>query len=274
MEQAQKDSLSAKGSRTDAVKQMGVFREVVEKFRGRKLGPTHSRCAPYPEEWQLLSRLTVVPKTLSDFLLSRESRIYENELPRWSIQGNTVLSVIREWAGSDRDRTIYGDCLIDFFNKFLFRNLLYASEIRALMQQQPDIVKQCGKNFADIFPTEFVLRLTTFVPLLVTAACECVLTLGADTQEMFSLLKFINCHQNFLAYLEKNIAELLSTPMISSTADESPIYISDTPLQANSASALSPRRRIRRISESRELGKRKGRKPVEKKAAVHLELIN
>ena len=215
MEEAQRQRIAEAG-KPDKVKQKRIFLQVVQDFRGKKLAPFPSRFAPYAEEWQQIIRLTAMPKSLVDHLAHNEGLIHEKKLILTDTQAKSVRQTLEDWAGINDDKLSYMEICSELFSKFLFKALLYRFEIPSAVR----VVYQETRHMSEVFPIEFGLRLMTLVPDLLTASSENLLVKGSDNETISSMIRFVNMHQDFLAYLEENIEPLLRAPARAVTQDD------------------------------------------------------
>ena len=212
--------LLAESGKPDKVKQKKIFLRVVEQFRGKKLAPFPSRFAPYAEEWQQIIRLTAIPKTLIDHLVHSEGLITEKKLILVDSEATSVHSTLSAWGLDDVEKQAYSNLIMELFDKYLFKVLLYRFEIPSATKRIVDQHIQGVTEMSRMFPMEYGLRLITFLPDLVTAASESLLVKGAESETITSLVALVNHHQSFLSYLEAHIDPILRGPVRIATLDE------------------------------------------------------
>ena len=217
MEVAQRDLIQEAGRKCDKIMHRKIFLRVVEQYRGKRLAPPASRLAPYAEQWQQIIRLSAVPKLIITHLLNSEAAVHENKLVLLDNELTSAHDVMTEWAGSDPNRASYLSVMSELFGSFLFKTLLYKPELLMASQRVVN-VPEC---FLRVFPAEYVVRLCTLIPDILTAAGREIFGKSGERELLESLIDFIDCHQAFLAHLEINIDPILRTPLRQSLADDS-----------------------------------------------------
>jgi hypothetical protein len=267
MEKMQRELLSEFGSKADVVKQRKVFLKVVQKFRGRKLAPFPPRFAPYAEEWQQVVRITAVPRTIVDYLKAREGSIYEYEAVALNLDSKSSYEVLHEWGGKDAERQSYIESMMRLLQTFLFKSLLYKVELHPMAHHLLDSAAFDAAELARRCPIEYTVRLVTLIPQIVTAACDSILAKPADSEEIDSLVEFVNNHQSFLGYLEEHLSSLLQNPVVNPVdgpmGDE--VKSDSRSLDGDEDDIKRiDRQRAKRTGDTRQRRKHKHRKPVKK----------
>ena len=220
MENYQRELISEAGGKCDKIKHGKIFLRVVERFRGKRLAPLPSRLAPYPEEWQQMIRIAAIPKILVNHLTASENAINENRLVFLNRVLPSAHDVISEWAGEDEDRNAYTSMIASVFEKCLFKVLLYKPELYMAARMITEKRRSGVDGYLRMFPVEFLLRLTAFMPDILTAVFHDFVGKSGEKEQLEALFRFVDCHQAFLAHLEVNVESILRTPMRESLSDD------------------------------------------------------
>jgi len=218
MEQMQKDLIRKAGGKVDKVKQKKIFLKVVSEIRGNRLSPLRPMTSPYPDEWQTIIRMFAIPKILVEHLKQTETLINERKVLLTKEGLEPASQFLIAWTDDDPLKQKYCSTLKELFNKFLFRILLYRCELPVFTRL---VLESCEEgDYSKVAPLEYLIRLLSVLPELVTAACQGCLGKSGDNETIKSLLGLANAHQSFLAYLETNVEAHLRAPLRHATLDE------------------------------------------------------
>jgi hypothetical protein len=157
-----------------------------------------------------------MPKPLIDHLQGTEALINERKIWFNNVEVS-IRDVLTDWATSD-DEKLYVDTVLALFNKYVLSILLYKFEISPVFERV--VTTECSGDYASIFPVEYFVRLCNALPQILTCACLGTLGKGPSSPTIQTLFKFVNRHQSFLIFLERNIERLLTHPRVAATLDE------------------------------------------------------